>query len=51
MLPSQPRPLGKLVLAARRVEVAPDGQVLLLLLALVGKLLGEGSRQGEVDAP
>ena len=51
MLPPQLRPLGKLVLAARRVQLVPDGQVFFLLLPLVGGLPGERCWEGEVEAP
>jgi hypothetical protein len=51
MLPPQLGPLGELVLAARRIEFVADGQVFFLLRALIGKLLRERRRDGEIDAP
>jgi hypothetical protein len=51
MLPAQLRPLGKLVLAARRIQRMPDGQVFFLLVSLIGKLVGQWCREGKVDSP
>ena len=51
MLAPQLCPLGKLVLTARPIEIVPDRQVFLLLLALVGKLFRERGWKREVEAP
>lgn len=51
MRPPQLGPLRKLVLAARRIQLFPTLQVLLLKLALLGDSAREFGREGVEDVP